>query len=85
MPCWPTSRASAGCEDGVRLWRHYPVLETVIVNCKSGESFRGVLWEDGRRYLRLRQVRMIAQDSQPVPVDGELLIPISNLSFLQVV
>ncbi|HUW14444.1 MAG TPA: hypothetical protein VM537_32285 [Anaerolineae bacterium] len=66
-------------------FRRYPTLETVIVNCKSGESFRGVLWEDGRRYLRLRQVRMIAQGSQPVPVDGEVLVPRDNVSFIQVV
>jgi hypothetical protein len=69
------------------MWpfRRYPVLREAIVNLKGGETaFRGVVW--GRRdgYLVLRNARLLHGKSEPVPVDGEVAVPVANIEFTQV-
>ena len=63
----------------------YPVLRKVIVNTKTAEAFRGVLWDRRGEYLVLRDAAMIRPRGETVMMDGELVIPITNVDFMQVV
>lgn len=65
----------------------YPYRETVIVNLKSGRSFRGVLWQRTGGFLVLKHAQTIGRgpDGGLVPVDGEVLVPFGDIEFVQVV
>lgn len=69
------------------LFDRYPTLRRVIVNLKGAEApaFRGVLWQRRGRYLVLRNAEMLKARGEVTPVDGELVIPVENVSFMQVV
>ena len=69
----------------MRIFNRYPVLRTVLVNTKSGNTFRGVLFMQRRRYLVLKQAQMLRRDKEPLAMDGELLVYAENVDFLQVV
>lgn len=56
----------------------------VIVTTSDGRSFAGVLWCRGRRFMVLRDVRLVEQSGSPVPVDGEVLLERDRVSFVQV-
>jgi len=68
----------------------YPVLRRVIVSTKTGTSFRGLLWRRrtrafGRRgYLVLRKAQLLKARGEVVPMDGEVVIDMENIDFLQV-
>jgi hypothetical protein len=55
----------------------------VIVNTKTGKTFKGILWAVRGPLVILRQAE-IFESAHALPVDGELLIERSNLDFLQV-
>lgn len=63
----------------------YPVLKTVIVNTKTDKAFRGVLWQRRAGYLVLRNAVLLQARGEPLAVDGELLIEVANVDFLQVI
>lgn len=63
----------------------YPVLRRVIINLKTGRSFKGVLWERRGEYLVLREAQMIRERESPLPVDGELVVDKTNIDFMQVI
>lgn len=66
--------------------RRYPRLQTVIVNLKSGQCIKGVLWQLRREGMVLRQASMFAGETQrPIGMDGEVWIPQENVAFYQVV
>ena len=69
----------------MRIFNRYPVLRTVLMNTKSGNTFRGVLFMQRRRYLVLKQAQMLRRDKEPMAVDGEVIVPAENVDFLQVV
>jgi len=59
---------------------HYRVMVTL----KSGAAFHGVLWEQDKQALVLRDAEAIsAQGRAPVPVDGELLIYVADVDYIQ--
>lgn len=61
----------------------WPVRQTIIVNCKTSETFRGVLWKKSGPLLVLRGVQRLS-GTQSIPVDGEVVIERANVSFLQI-
>lgn len=63
----------------------YPYRETVIVNLKSGRSFRGVLWQRTGGFLVLKSAEMLRPREAPLPVDGDVLLPFADVEFMQVV
>ena len=65
--------------------RRYPVLRRVVVNTKSGQAFRGVLWRKRWGYLVLRNAELLKAGGETVLMDGEVLVPRGNLDFIQVV
>lgn len=67
------------------MFRRYLYLRQVIVNTKSDQAFRGVLWRRRGGYLVLRQAVMLRGRGETTPVDGEVLIYRENVDFIQVV
>lgn len=67
------------------LWlQGYPVRREVIVNTRSGEDFRGVLWRATSGYLILRNAQLLRAREAPLPMDAEVVVPRENVKFLQV-
>lgn len=56
--------------------------QTVIVTCKSGRAWRGVLFEADRRTVVLRNAEIVDGQS-PVVVDGEVLLQRADIEFMQ--
>jgi small nuclear ribonucleoprotein (snRNP)-like protein len=67
------------------MWARYPIKRQVIVNTKSGQAFRGVLWRRRWGYLVLRNAEMLRDRSEAVSMDGEVVIQADNVDFIQVV
>jgi len=56
----------------------------VIVTLKSGAAFQGVLWEQDRQALVLRDAEAIpGSNQQSVPVDGELVVLVADVDYIQ--
>jgi hypothetical protein len=71
----------------MQLFDRYPTLRRVIVNLKGAEApaFRGVLWQRRGGYLVLRDAQMLRPRMEAVMMDGKVLIPASNVEFIQVI
>ena len=68
-------------------FRPYPELKTGIINLKSGTSFKGVVWKVAGEFVVLRNVEML-QDrdhAERHAVDGEVIVEITDIDFIQVV
>lgn len=60
------------------------VRESVIVTLKSGDAFRGVLFEHDDRALVLRNAVALSAATQTMqPVDGELVVLWVDVAYLQ--
>jgi hypothetical protein len=69
--CWPFDR--------------YPILRTAIVNLKSGTAFSGVIWQRRNGFLVLRNAKLLKPGGEAMPIDGEILIFVGDVEFMQVV
>ncbi len=65
----------------------YPTLKKVIVNLRSGTSFRGVIFKIVGNWLVLRNAEMLQNlgHTERHIVDGEVLILLSDVDFVQAV
>jgi hypothetical protein len=61
------------------------VRQTVIVTLKTGASFRGVLYDADREALVLRGTQVLGGREGAAPVDGELVVLVADVDYLQVV
>lgn len=69
----------------IRAWfRPYPQLKPCIVNLKSGTSFRGVIWRRTGPWVVIKQVHILHGEGSR-PVDGEVLVQMSDIEFVQVI
>lgn len=61
------------------------VRDQIVVTMKTGETFSGVLWEETPREIVLRGAAGIgmADKRENLPVDGELLIFVSDIAYVQ--
>ena len=62
----------------------YPTLRRVIVNTITEKAFRGVLWQQRRGYVVLRNAQLLKPRGETVPMDGEVVVDVGNIDFLQV-
>ncbi|THV27933.1 hypothetical protein [Glycomyces paridis] len=60
------------------------VRRRVVVNLASGRAFRAILWARRGRLLVLRDVVMHEPGAGPVAVDGETVIEVDRVEFIQV-
>lgn len=67
-------------------WRPPFLTRLVIVNVVSDPdaAFRGVLWQSRGAWLVLKQAAILKPNAEPTPLDGEVVIHRSNVSFIQV-
>lgn len=65
-------------------FRRWPVCERVLVNMEDGRAFDAVLYDQRGQLLILRNATLIEPGTEPVPVDGEVLIERARVSFIQV-
>jgi len=79
-----STQSSASDADMRLLGPRYPVLRRVIVSTKTDKSFRGVLWRRRRGYLVLRDAQLLKGRGEVVPMDGEVVIDVANIDFVQV-
>jgi hypothetical protein len=56
----------------------------VLVNLDDGRAFAGILYSRRGPLLILRQARLIEPGSEPIAVDGEVIVERSRISFIQV-
>lgn len=59
--------------------------ERVVVTTKTGESFAGILYSTDRHALVLRQAAAVAagENRTDLPLDGELIILLPDVAFIQ--
>ena len=59
--------------------------ERFVVTTKSGESFVGVLYSHDKTALVLVQASAVGvnEDKSDLPLDGELIVLLADVSFLQ--
>jgi small nuclear ribonucleoprotein (snRNP)-like protein len=58
--------------------------QRVIVNTKTDESFRGVLFQQKGQLIVLKNVEQLVEGRQPIPVDGSVVLERSAVSYYQV-
>jgi len=69
----------------MRIRRRYPVLRTVLINTKTHETFRGILYKEGRRFLVLKQAELLRRGKENMAIDGDVIVYAENVDFVQVV
>jgi len=62
------------------------MLKSCILNLKDDPTtaLRGVLWSARGPWLTFRDASLLKQGVSATPIDGEVIIHRSNVSFLQV-
>lgn len=68
------------------LWWLPPCLRrSVVVNLISepDTAISGVLWQSRGSWLVLRNASLIKPELAPLPIDGEVIVHRSNVSFVQ--
>lgn len=71
----------------MRISRH-PYLkeleaETVVVHTRDGVSIRGVLLAAHSDVYVLRHAAYLNDDGSKVAIDGEVLVPVTRVAFMQ--
>lgn len=59
--------------------------ERVIVTCKSGSSFAGILFSHDDRALVLRETEALGagENRANLPLDGELIVLTADVAYIQ--
>lgn len=58
-------------------------LNRVVVHTKDGHTLSGVLWREYADAVDLRSVSYIRDDATVLPVDGNILVLLENVSWIQ--
>ena len=66
------------------IFRRYPTLRRVIVNTKTDKAFRGVLWRKTHGIMVLRNAELLRENGASLKIDGELVIEVNDIDFMQV-
>lgn len=65
-------------------WRRTAVRRRVVVNLRSGNALVGVLFARRGRLLVLKQATLHAVHAAPAPIDGDAVVEIGQIDFVQV-
>ena len=66
------------------IFRRYPTLRRVIVNTKTDKAFRGLLWRKAQGIMVLRNAELLRDNGTSLKVDGEVVIEVRDIDFIQV-
>lgn len=72
---WGSSKASQVLADRYR--------DRVVVTLKSGDTFTGALWVSDLTAVVLRGASTVDQTNRSVPIDGDLILFLADISFIQ--
>jgi hypothetical protein len=66
--------------------RRYPKMRVAIINLNSGTTFKGVIWKQTAGFLVVRNVEMRSDRGEVMSkaVDGEVLVSLAHIDFVQV-
>lgn len=56
----------------------------VVVNKLDGTALEGVLWDEAGPLLVLKGARLLDRASEPVDIDGEVIVERTSINFVQV-
>ena len=59
------------------------MFDEVVLHTKTGKSVRGVLRRRHGRWLVLINAVLLDGSGEPIPLDGDVIIPRDNLDFAQ--
>ena len=65
-------------------WRRTAVRKRVLVNLKTDKALTGVLWAKRGRLLIIKDTQLLEAGRQPLGMDGEAIIELDNVDFVQV-
>lgn len=68
----------------MKIFGWYGILRQVIVNTKTDKAFRGVIWKKTKDCIVLKNAEWLSVDGAK-KIDGELIIFISEIDFIQAV
>lgn len=68
----------------MKIFSWYGILRQVIVNTKTDKAFRGVIWKKTKDCIVLKNAEWLSVDGAK-KIDGELIIFISEIDFIQAV
>lgn len=57
---------------------------TVLVTLKTGATVRGALYDHDNQTVVLRNAEALADGAPPTPIDGELIVLLADVMFLQI-
>jgi small nuclear ribonucleoprotein (snRNP)-like protein len=61
------------------------IRSRVLVSLKTGDTFEGILWDADKQAFVLRDAVMIgAPGTAPAAVDGELIVLVADVAYVQV-
>ncbi len=60
------------------------IRSRVLLSLKSGEAFEGVLWDADRQVMLLRNASLVGGDGTGQPVDGEVVVLVPDVAYIQV-
>ena len=58
--------------------------QRVIVNTKSGDAVRGVLFQKKGPLIVLKNAEQLVEGREPIPVDGSVVLERAEIAFYQV-
>ena len=71
------------------LWWWQPpcLLRPIIVNLKDDPTtaIQGVLWSSRGTWFTIRKPELLKAGTTPTPMDGDVVVHRSNVSFFQVI
>ena len=68
----------------MKIFGWYGILRQVIVNTKTDKAFRGVIWKKTKDCIVLKNAEWLSVDGAK-KIEGELIIFISEIDFIQAV
>lgn len=67
------------------IFSRFPTKRKAVINTKSDKSFVGIIWERRRDYLILKDAQMLRPREEAIQMDGEVLIFVQDVEFMQLV
>lgn len=66
------------------VWSRWPIRRRALVNLHDGRAFDGVLYRKSGPLLELRETTLMQSGSEPVQLDGAVIVERVNVAFIQV-
>lgn len=66
------------------MWKRWPVRKRVLVNMVDGRAFDAILYARRGPLLELRDAQLLEPGSDPVQVDGAVIVERPRVAFIQI-